>query len=127
MLRGSLSNSVSLEVQGEMQPCFFSGVRKYLSVTGLRADVAINVKQAIEAILKRKSSCNICNYKVVFMDINMPVMNGIVAMKKITELVNTGVIPDIPVIAVTAAVHTEDEQTILTYKEYGFKRLCKLS
>ena len=100
-------------------------LRKYLFGTGIRADVAINGKQAIETILKRKSSCNVCNYKVIFMDINMPVMNGIVTMKKIAELVNTRVIPDIPVIAVTAAVHTEDEQTILTYRGYGFKRLCK--
>eukprot|EP00826_Nyctotherus_ovalis_P039356 TRINITY_DN3782_c0_g4_i6.p1 TRINITY_DN3782_c0_g4~~TRINITY_DN3782_c0_g4_i6.p1 ORF type:complete len:744 (+),score=180.37 TRINITY_DN3782_c0_g4_i6:35-2233(+) len=101
-------------------------LKKYLVESGLQADVAMNGKIAIETMLKRKEKCKVCRgYRLVFMDINMPVMNGIVAMSKIKDLVNVHVIPDVSVVAVTAAVQLNEPGVAERYRSYGFKRICK--
>ena len=50
------------------------------------------------------------NYDLVLMDINMPIMNGLEASKKIRELD-----PDIPIIAVTANMVMEDHDNCLKH------------
>ena len=100
-------------------------LKKYMIDSGLLVDVAMNGIMAIDLILKRKEECKVCKgYKIIFMDINMPVMNGIAAMLKIKELVSNTVIPEVPVIAVTAAVQLGEPGVIERYKGYGFKRIC---
>lgn len=101
-------------------------LKKYMDGTGVEADVAMNGRAAIEAVLRRRETCSVCGtYKVIFMDINMPVMNGIVATTKIKEYIEHFAIPEVPVIGVTAAVQLEDIKVIETYKDFGFKRMCK--
>jgi CheY-like chemotaxis protein/nitrogen-specific signal transduction histidine kinase len=102
-------------------------LKKYMNGTGIKADVAMNGKAAIEIILKRRESCQVCaTYKIIFMDINMPIMNGIVTTSKIKELINNYIIPEVPVIGVTAAVQLQEQKVIDSYKSYGFKLMCNL-
>jgi signal transduction histidine kinase len=102
-------------------------LKKYMIDSGLQADVAMNGRIAIDLILKRKEECRICKeYRIIFMDINMPIMNGITTMLKIKELINNNVIPEVPVIAVTATVQLGEAGVIEKYKSYGFKQICNL-
>ena len=101
--------------------------KNYLTGLGLEGDYAQNGQEAIEAIMKRREECDICRgYRVIFMDINMPVMNGIDATRKIVELITTGKIPSLYVIAVTAAAHLEDKAIFAGYTQIGFTTICKL-
>jgi two-component system, sensor histidine kinase len=61
-------------------------------------DAAYNGQQSVEMV----SKLGLSNYRVVLMDINMPVMNGIDATQKIKELEAKGVISVVPVIACSA-------------------------
>jgi two-component system sensor histidine kinase/response regulator len=70
---------------------------------GLIIDKAENGKEAVEK-LKVNSS-----YNVVFMDLQMPVMNGIEA----TEIIRNDISKEIPIIALTAAVMQEERQNAL--------------
>ncbi|RDK88204.1 response regulator [Marinirhabdus gelatinilytica] len=64
--------------------------KKILEKEKVQCDIAKNGKEAITMVKQN-------NYDLVLMDINMPVMNGIDATKKIREFNNT-----IPIIALTA-------------------------
>jgi two-component system, sensor histidine kinase and response regulator len=74
-----------------------------LNKYGLIIDKAENGKEAVEK-LKVNSS-----YNVVFMDLQMPVMNGIEA----TEIIRNDISKEIPIIALTAAVMQEERQNAL--------------
>jgi len=100
-------------------------LERFLSKTGLQCDQAFNGKSALELIQKRVRECQICNgYKVIFLDINMPLMNGIQAMQKISELIKNKEIPRVPVFAITAAAQTEEKSVIEQYQNYGFSQIC---
>jgi CheY-like chemotaxis protein len=64
----------------------------------VKCDTANNGLEAIQLITQK----GLCNYRLVLMDINMPIMNGVDATIKIKELEALGQIPEIPVIAVSA-------------------------
>ena len=51
------------------------------------SDYALNGKEAVKMIKEKYAdvSCE-CRYQLVFMDINMPVMNGFKAQKKILKM-----------------------------------------
>jgi two-component system sensor histidine kinase/response regulator len=70
---------------------------------GLIIDKAGNGKEAVEK-LKVNSS-----YNVVFMDLQMPEMNGIEA----TKIIRNDISKEIPIIALTAAVMQEDQEHAL--------------
>ena len=42
-------------------------------------------------------------YKLIFMDINMPIMDGVTAAKEMTAMMANSAIPFTPIVAVTAA------------------------
>ena len=86
---------------------------------------AINGKDAINKLIKRNEMRCCGKYGIVFMDINMPVMNGIVAIKKIRNLIELDKILCTPVIAVTAIAQANDSETIAEYAEYGFNELLQ--
>ena len=67
---------------------------------GLIIDTANNGKEAVEKLRGNSS------YNVVFMDIQMPEMNGIEA----TEIIRNDISKEIPIIALTAAVLQEDRE-----------------
>ena len=69
-----------------------------LGKQGVLYDKANNGREAIEILRTEKS------YSVVFMDMQMPEMNGLEA----TEIIRKEISKDIPIIALTAAVLKED-------------------
>ncbi|MDR3549042.1 MAG: hybrid sensor histidine kinase/response regulator [Candidatus Pacebacteria bacterium] len=100
--------------------------KHFLGTLKLEADTAQNGKQALELILARRKACEVCKgYRVIFMDINMPVMNGIEATKEITELIRDRTIPNAYLVAVTAAAHLEDREVYNAYKRMGFATIRK--
>lgn len=68
-----------------------------LSWLGCSVDVAENGQEALEC-------CAGTQYDLIFMDCNMPVMNGYDATRKIRELYG----PDVPVVAVSAHAFVQD-------------------
>ena len=56
-------------------------------------DFAFNGREAIEKIANHPHQ-----YKVVFMDCQMPIMNGYEAAKRLTDKMKSGVIPMIPIV-----------------------------
>jgi len=85
-------------------------ISEHLSNVGLEFEIAENGKIGVDKVLDRIYK-NEKPYDLIFMDIFMPVMDGIEAAKKITAL-NTGT----PIIAVTANVMTGELER---YKEHG--------
>ncbi|MCL2183866.1 MAG: transporter substrate-binding domain-containing protein [Chitinispirillia bacterium] len=79
-------------------------VRRHLERVGLTAVIAENGKAGVEMVKARKDSRG-KPFAMIFMDINMPVMDGLEASALIMEL-NTG----IPVVAMTANVMSSDRE-----------------
>ena len=94
-------------------------LRSYSLGLKVKADEADNGELAIEAVKKRAKMICCRSYKLILMDINMPVMNGIEATLAITKLAKDGAIEKVPVIAVTAGdLCKEDEEYY--YNVVGF-------
>ena len=85
-------------------------ISEHLARVGLQTVVAINGKNGIELIKSRIESGE-KQFDLIFMDMHMPVMDGIEAAEKIHEL-NV----EIPIIAITANVMAGDREL---YKRYG--------
>lgn len=77
---------------------------------GCKADTAANGMEAIEAIQKNK------NFDVVFMDLRMPVMDGIEA----TKVIRQDISKSIPIVAVTAHAMPEVKQECFDVGMNGF-------
>jgi signal transduction histidine kinase len=78
-----------------------------LNNLGHNTDVANNGKEAVEMFLKK-------NYDLIFMDIQMPEMDGIEATKKIREIEKKhNAIRKIPIIAMTANTMEGDKEKYL--------------
>ncbi|ETR72555.1 MAG: Multi-sensor hybrid histidine kinase [Candidatus Magnetoglobus multicellularis str. Araruama] len=75
--------------------------RRLLERVGYSVTTVVHGREAVELLEKQ-------NFDIVFMDIQMPVMDGIEAAKRIRDPEKSKVInPDVPVIALTA--HSEKE------------------
>ncbi len=71
----------------------------------LELDFAENGLEAVEAVKKK-------NYALIFMDLQMPIMNGLDATKNIRAMADTfPYLSDVPIIAMTANVMHEDRQS----------------
>lgn len=74
-------------------------IKAFFESIGCEGDYAQNGEEAIEKIKEKK-------YDICFMDLQMPVMDGYMAVQIIREKINS----DIPIIALTAADISEDKE-----------------
>ena len=87
-------------------------MREMLNMTGIKVDRAENGKVAVEKLESEPENY----YDIVFMDIQMPIMNGYQAAEAIRQMDRRKDVHTIPIIAVTANAFVED---ILTAKAAG--------
>lgn len=78
-------------------------VGEFLGIVNIEVDSAANGKEALERITSAEEGY----YDLIFMDIQMPVMNGYETAKAIRALPRKDM-KDIPIIAMTAKAFTED-------------------
>ena len=83
-------------------------IYEHLERVGLKIVIAENGKIGLETVKKRLESGK-KQFDLIFMDIHMPVMDGLEAAAKIIEL-NTGV----PIIALTANIMSSDREMYMT-------------
>ena len=74
-----------------------------LKKMGYSADIAKNGVDALRALQKKE-------YNLVFMDIQMPEMDGLEATREIRSSTSDSINPDIPIIALTAHALKEDRE-----------------
>ena len=77
--------------------------REVLEQAGLKVELAVNGKHAVEAVQARQ-------YDVVFMDVQMPVMDGYEATRRIRQEPR---FKELPIIAMTAGAMTGDREKAL--------------
>ncbi|MGJ8677339.1 MAG: ammonium transporter [Akkermansiaceae bacterium] len=80
---------------------------------GYQADFAVNGQEALDRLTQNSEGTTIQNpnYDLVFMDVEMPIMDGLTAVAKIRERGQHWL--ELPVIAVTAAAMPEDRERCL--------------
>ena len=114
----SVRDDMRKNVSGELEKPSFKGevllcednamnqlvICEHLARVGLRTVVAENGKIGVEMVQSRKEKGE-KQFDLVFMDMHMPVMDGLEATKRILEL-NTG----IPVVAMTANIMSNDRE-----------------
>lgn len=100
-----------------------SSMRLLLNSLGVSSDYAMNGPDAVEWIIKRKQAslengceCQKTNYSIVFMDINMPQMNGVECTQKIRQLINKQEIEETYIVQFSSY---NDEKTITRSLEAG--------
>lgn len=79
----------------------------FLEEMGYRVEIAPNGSEALKILNRGR-------FDLVLMDVQMPVMNGLEATRKIREAGNSSFDPQIPIIALTAYAMKEDVQHILS-------------
>jgi PAS domain S-box-containing protein len=104
----SESRNISILV-AEDNPVNQKLIEIMLAKAGVDFDIAQDGLEAFEKYIKG-------NYNIIFMDINMPGMDGLQATEKIRKYETDKNIPSIPIIALTANVLKED---IKSYIETG--------
>ena len=84
-------------------------LKSFLADIKSRVHVAYNGQEAVEkAMQKAKADC--CKkYDVIYMDLNMPVMDGVAATIELTRLMKEGALSATPIIALSAESLSETE------------------
>ena len=87
-------------------------LEQLLSKLKIPCDQAYNGQQAIDKIVKRQNdrcsfSCQ--QYKAMFLDCSMPILDGFETAKQLRQMIKRGEIDDLRIIACTAFVQQADE------------------
>jgi len=82
-------------------------IRHILEETGLKVDIANN---GLEAFEKRRNN----DFDLIFMDIQMPVMDGLEATSEILDYENDEEVKHIPIVALTANALKGDKERFLS-------------
>jgi len=91
----------------------------FLHLLKISADEAVNGEEAVNKILEKNKKDSGESYKLILMDINMPIMDGIQASNIVKEKIATGVIDFVPLIALSGENKTEEEKRAFC-KNTGF-------
>ena len=105
-------------------PFNLTALDQILSKLKLSCTWAFNGKQAIEKIKSRQENrcCLSCHqYKVIFLDCQMPVLDGFATAKILNQMIKNGEIDNLKIIACTAFVQKSDE---VRAKESGMNEFC---
>ena len=87
--------------------------------SAVNGEIAVNMfKEACQ----KECGCPNRAYRIIFMDIQMPIMDGKIASSKIIELANEGPPVDTSIIAVTAY---SSEDNVKECKEIGMKEVLE--
>ncbi|CAK68029.1 unnamed protein product (macronuclear) [Paramecium tetraurelia] len=85
-----------------------------VSQMGFRLQIAYNGQQAIEVIQKTEKCSEACQlFYFILMDCQMPIMDGWTTTKVLMDMIRQNIIPDIPIIGLTAFNSTEDIERCL--------------
>ena len=98
----------------------------YLSSIGIHADKAENGQIALNMIEKKAmKECCCPTYKIICMDINMPVMDGIEAVRHIYQnyMERDGKVMPCYIVGVTAAAGLDNPDIYASYVGKGFTEL----
>ncbi|CAD8081355.1 unnamed protein product [Paramecium primaurelia] len=80
-----------------------------ISQMGFRLQIAYNGQQAIEIIKNTEKCSESCElFYFILMDCQMPIMDGWTTTKVLMDMIRQNIIPDIPIIGLTAFNSTED-------------------
>jgi len=90
----------------EDDPANRFAMQKLLQKSGHHVQTAQNGSQAVEAFARSHFDC-------IFMDIHMPVMDGVQATRKIRSMQDSGIAPKVPIIALTAYTLNGDREKFL--------------
>ena len=82
--------------------------QQILTESGCEVITAENGKKAIERLQENK-------FDIIFMDCQMPVMDGFEASEKINEMIKSGQIEYVPIIALTANAMKGDKERCLSF------------
>ncbi|WP_200763597.1 nitrate- and nitrite sensing domain-containing protein [Nitrosophilus alvini] len=95
-------------------------IQKTLEDMGLEVDLANN---GLEAFEKRKNG----DYDIIFMDIQMPIMDGVEALHEILDYEEDYKVPHVPIAALTAHALKGDREKYLSegFDEYATKPLVR--
>jgi signal transduction histidine kinase/DNA-binding response OmpR family regulator len=95
-------------------------IKRTLEDFGMNVDLANN---GLEAFEKRRNG----NYDIIFMDISMPVMDGVEATHEILDFEEDEGVPHIPIVALTANALKGDRERFLSegLDEYTTKPLVR--
>ena len=99
-------------------------IKGFLKGNASICDEAVNGKEAIDKVIKKTKSDCCKGYKVILMDLNMPIMDGITATKKIRSKVSKSKVPSTPIVALTAAALSPEEEHELQH-DIGFD-ICQM-
>ncbi len=99
--------------------CNLFVLQSYMRSVGVTADEARNGQDALEQVAQRSESKCCQGYKLIVMDINMPVMDGLVATREINARIRAGLVPATPIIALSAGQLRADDEHIY-FEEIGF-------
>ena len=86
-----------------------STIKNMLKKFNVNSDLSTNGQECIDAILKKKKlncNCDKKHYKLILLDMMMPIMNGFDASKKIQEMIDKNEINNLKIVIVSA--HIED-------------------
>ena len=93
-------------------------LEKLFEECGFLTHKAYNGQEALEKILERSKKICCKNYEIIFMDCEMPVMNGFTASSKIINLEKEGIISNNVIIATTAY---GEESEIIKCLKFGMQ------
>jgi len=79
-------------------------ISEHLARVGIKTEIAPNGKYGVEKV-KARARMNEKQYDLIFMDIHMPIMDGLEASALISAFA-----PDIPIVAMTANVMSNDRE-----------------